>query len=279
MRIYGVSGAYNAGTHQATEAGVTAIFKHFEVALVPCILYKLLPVQKLSAVNRPALCMPPRHNASLLVCLQTWQGLLCMPFQLDLSEEEDAAAASQLHRQDSSIHQQHYRRSSSDGMRVDASSPSYAEMLQTAGTSSNSLLLPLASAPGGVQQQGSHASSWVKHEACMLNQLGTSRAMQMMLTRRSSCGGGLSNMPTHSGSRLSRCGADMQHCWHSVQVSWLPRLLLPCLRITMRHACLSLSFSMHKSKLSGYSFSPASTRVEPTRYRELCGKAVHHALS
>lgn len=161
-----------------------------------------------------ALCFP--------AFLQTWQGLLRMPCQLDLSEEEEPAADTQHpHSQDSTSHhqQQQYRRSSDDGLHADAQTN--AQMLQTAGSCSSSLLLPLASeAAGGAQQQSSHASSWVKHEACMLNQLGTSRAMQMLL-RRSSCGGGGSSFSPQSGTRLPSIGADMRHCWHSVQVSTL----------------------------------------------------------
>uniref|UniRef100_A0A383WI74 Guanylate cyclase domain-containing protein n=1 Tax=Tetradesmus obliquus TaxID=3088 RepID=A0A383WI74_TETOB len=177
----------------------------------------------------------PRHSLQRLFVLEpaalqdmmgalgagkTWQGLLRMPCQLDLSEEEEPAADTQHpHSQDSTSHhqQQQYRRSSDDGLHADAQTN--AQMLQTAGSCSSSLLLPLASeAAGGAQQQSSHASSWVKHEACMLNQLGTSRAMQMLL-RRSSCGGGGSSFSPQSGTRLPSIGADMRHCWHSVQAN------------------------------------------------------------
>jgi hypothetical protein len=123
-----------------------------------------------------------------------------MPFQLDLSvdlsEEEDTTAAAaaavaadtQLRSQDPLSHQQQqqqqHRWSDSNSQHGDSPHhPSHAHMLQTAGSSST-LLLPLgAAAPGAVAQQSSHASSWVKHESCMLSQFGTSRAMQMLNRR------------------------------------------------------------------------------------------------
>eukprot|EP00882_Tetradesmus_deserticola_P020631 GHRQ01022293.1.p1 GENE.GHRQ01022293.1~~GHRQ01022293.1.p1 ORF type:complete len:233 (+),score=70.48 GHRQ01022293.1:385-1083(+) len=95
--------------------------------------------------------------------------------------------------------------------------------MQSTGSCSSAVLLPLGSAGSGrTQHESSHSSSWVKHESRMLNQLGTSRAMQM-LAQRTSCGGASTSfsplvMPAAEG-RLSSMEVGRQHCWHSVQAN------------------------------------------------------------